>query len=97
RAADACIGVADHGGREKPIGLVGPLGSEGLGAQSVTGRFDNSTFVLWMRIGFHGGAQSGTDPHSVSASSQRGGCGGPIGYAACSQQQYVRPLVTDRP
>ena len=66
-AAATCIGGAYHGGGEKPIGLVGPLGSEGIGAQRVTSRFDESTLVLWMRIGFHGGDQSGAYPYSVSA------------------------------
>src|ERR1700742_372933 len=85
RAPVTCIGAACHGGGEKPIGLVGPLGSEGIGTQRATWRFDDSTLVLRMRIGFHGGDQGSAYPYSVSARAQRGGCSGPTGYAACSQ------------
>src|SRR5262245_13856422 len=83
-------------GGEKPVELVGPFGSECVGAAGLSRRSDQSTLVFGMGIGFLRGDQGGAYPHAVSAGPKCSGCSAAIGYAACCQHEHVGPFATDR-
>src|SRR6188508_1668714 len=75
---------AEHcGSGEKPVRLVGPLGSECSAAHCSTERIDESTLVLRVGVGLLGGDQGGAHPDSVGAHTQGSRCEGPVGYATC--------------